>query len=166
MAEWSKVTDFGSELEIAAVHIIPLLSVKGQNNKRIVWKRVNAEEKQMNCELTMNVLLTSEFVLCASSRQSEGKMSDVQKDKSERHRHKTNMNLEENNPCLKEHRASLKCLDKNGYDKDACGNYFANYRACMGFWNRVRAERRQRGIKPELPPVTEREAIRREHYGK
>uniref|UniRef100_A0A1B6M6U7 Coiled-coil-helix-coiled-coil-helix domain-containing protein 7 n=1 Tax=Graphocephala atropunctata TaxID=36148 RepID=A0A1B6M6U7_9HEMI len=87
-------------------------------------------------------------------------------DKSERHRHKTNVNLEENNPCLKEHKASLNCLDKNGYDKDACSDYFANYRACMGFWNRVKSDRRRNGITPEMPPLDQRDAIRREHFGK
>lgn len=84
--------------------------------------------------------------------------------KSASHTNKTKMNREENHPCLKEHRASLKCLEKNASNQDSCRRYFDNYNACMGFWNNVKSMRRRRGITPELPPVEEREAIIKEHY--
>uniref|UniRef100_A0A147BFC9 Coiled-coil-helix-coiled-coil-helix domain-containing protein 7 n=1 Tax=Ixodes ricinus TaxID=34613 RepID=A0A147BFC9_IXORI len=39
-----------------------------------------------------------------------------------------------NNPCLKEQRLSLKCLDDNGYDKKKCESFFVNYTVCQKFW--------------------------------
>ncbi|XP_054288150.1 coiled-coil-helix-coiled-coil-helix domain-containing protein 7 [Macrosteles quadrilineatus] len=86
--------------------------------------------------------------------------------RSARNIHSTNVALEQNNPCLRESQASLKCLDRNGYDNDKCQDFFANYKACLKFWTKVRRERRWKGIKPELPPLEEREAIRNEYYKK
>ena len=34
-------------------------------------------------------------------------------------------------PCEAEHVQSLQCLDKNGYDKSKCGDFFDRYNACM-----------------------------------
>ncbi|CAN8002107.1 unnamed protein product [Ixodes hexagonus] len=73
---------------------------------------------------------------------------------------------EQNNPCLKEQRLSLKCLDENGYDKDKCTFFFVNYNVCQKFWLSVMKERRVLGIEPALPPPEEREAIKRERLRK
>lgn len=94
-------------------------------------------------------------------------MTEVRKqDMPSSHKHKTNMGMAENHPCLTEHKTSLKCLDRNGYNKDECQAAFDNYKACMAFWQNIKGERRSKGIKPLLPPLEEREAIRQEHYGK
>lgn len=82
------------------------------------------------------------------------------------HKHKTNLGLAENNPCLTEHKASLKCLDVHGYNRDMCEDKFKNYNSCMEFWLNIKKDRRRKGIEPILPPLEEREAIRKEHYGK
>lgn len=71
-----------------------------------------------------------------------------------------------NNPCLKEHKMSLDCLDRNGYKHDKCGLQFANYKACREFWNRVQAERRRQGIYPYLPYPEDREKIQAEYFAK
>lgn len=39
-----------------------------------------------------------------------------------------------NNPCVKEQKLSLKCLDDNGYDKEKCTSFFVNYNMCQKFW--------------------------------
>lgn len=69
---------------------------------------------------------------------------------------------EYNNPCLKEQKLSLKCLDDNGYDKKKCSVFFANYTVCQNFWLEITKERRAKGIYPYLPPPEERETIKRE----
>lgn len=81
-------------------------------------------------------------------------------------KHSPKIDMAENNPCLAEHKASLKCLDVHGYDKDMCQDKFANYQACVDFWQKIKNERKRNGIKPVLPPLEEREAIRKQHYGK
>ncbi|XP_034942728.1 coiled-coil-helix-coiled-coil-helix domain-containing protein 7 [Chelonus insularis] len=75
----------------------------------------------------------------------------------------TRLTSSENNPCLKEHYLSLKCLDDNQYDHDACLWYFENYKNCKGFWNDVMHDRRSKGITPILPPVEEREKMKEEY---
>ncbi|KAH8378806.1 hypothetical protein KR009_001433 [Drosophila setifemur] len=74
-----------------------------------------------------------------------------------------NLNAERDNPCLKEQDLSFKCLNKNNFDRDKCEFYFANYNNCKEFWNKVRADRRAKGIAPYLPPIEEREAIKSEY---
>ncbi|KAH8305673.1 coiled-coil-helix-coiled-coil-helix domain-containing protein 7 [Drosophila kikkawai] len=71
-----------------------------------------------------------------------------------------NQNAERDNPCLKEQELSFKCLNKNNFDHEKCEVYFANYNNCKEFWNKVRSERRAKGIAPYLPPVEERDAIK------
>lgn len=68
-----------------------------------------------------------------------------------------------NNPCLKEQRLSLKCLDEMQYDKEKCERYFDNYRRCQNFWIRVTKDRRINGIRPYLPPPEEREAVKKRY---
>uniref|UniRef100_A0A1B0CDV1 Coiled-coil-helix-coiled-coil-helix domain-containing protein 7 n=1 Tax=Lutzomyia longipalpis TaxID=7200 RepID=A0A1B0CDV1_LUTLO len=71
-----------------------------------------------------------------------------------------NPDAEKNNPCLKEQELSYKCLDKNNYDREKCEIFFQNYKNCKDFWNRVKSERKWKGIKPYLPDVSEREGIK------
>ncbi|XP_075525928.1 coiled-coil-helix-coiled-coil-helix domain-containing protein 7 isoform X2 [Dermacentor variabilis] len=42
--------------------------------------------------------------------------------------------LRNKNPCYKEQKLSMKCLEDNGYDYDKCQHYFDNFKACKGFW--------------------------------
>ncbi|XP_067005059.2 coiled-coil-helix-coiled-coil-helix domain-containing protein 7 isoform X2 [Anabrus simplex] len=70
---------------------------------------------------------------------------------------------EYNNPCIKEQEMSYKCLSDNGYDREKCSLQFANYKGCKEFWNRVRSDRRSKGIYPYLPVPEEREKIREEY---
>ncbi|KAH8405275.1 hypothetical protein KR222_001015 [Zaprionus bogoriensis] len=74
-----------------------------------------------------------------------------------------NANAERDNPCLKEQELSFKCLNKTNFDREKCEVYFANYNNCKEFWNKVRSERRAKGIVPYLPPVEERAAIKAEY---
>jgi len=76
------------------------------------------------------------------------------------------MNSEYNNPCIKELRLAYKCLDDNNYDREKCLNYFANYKTCRDFWDRVKADRTNRGIKPYLPWPEERAVIKEEYMKK
>ena len=59
-------------------------------------------------------------------------------------------------PCWKENKISLKCLDENGYNKGYCQKEFENYRNCKGFWNSVSWARKRKGLFP-LTPETEEE---------
>ncbi|XP_008544557.1 coiled-coil-helix-coiled-coil-helix domain-containing protein 7 [Microplitis demolitor] len=73
----------------------------------------------------------------------------------------------ENNPCLKEHRLSLKCIADNYENKnEACAVYFDNYKACKKFWNNVYSDRKRRGVEPYLPPPDEREKIKSDYLSK
>uniref|UniRef100_A0A0V0G865 Coiled-coil-helix-coiled-coil-helix domain-containing protein 7 n=1 Tax=Triatoma dimidiata TaxID=72491 RepID=A0A0V0G865_TRIDM len=85
-------------------------------------------------------------------------MKEVPKKKVER------FSDEENNPCLKEHNMSLNCLSQNNYDPDECQKYFQNYKLCKSFWNEVRRYRRINGIRPLLPPPSERESIKAKYF--
>jgi cytochrome c oxidase assembly protein subunit 23 len=38
------------------------------------------------------------------------------------------------NPCEMEEKQSMKCLDKNNYDKSKCEYYFLQYRECKKQW--------------------------------
>lgn len=46
-------------------------------------------------------------------------------------------------PCAEEHDASLKCLDKNNYDRSKCVDYFERYKSCKKWEVETRAERRK-----------------------
>ena len=52
------------------------------------------------------------------------------------------------NPCLEQSKASMKCLDRNNYNKDKCQEYFDAYKECKKAWNEWRAERRRKGLPP------------------
>ncbi|XP_074110815.1 coiled-coil-helix-coiled-coil-helix domain-containing protein 7 [Cotesia typhae] len=70
----------------------------------------------------------------------------------------------ETNPCLKEHRLSMKCIADNYKDKDkVCAVYFDNYKACKKFWSNVVSERRLQGLRPYLPLPDEREKIKSDY---
>uniref|UniRef100_A0A182YBH8 Coiled-coil-helix-coiled-coil-helix domain-containing protein 7 n=1 Tax=Anopheles stephensi TaxID=30069 RepID=A0A182YBH8_ANOST len=73
-----------------------------------------------------------------------------------------NYEAEKNNPCLKEQELSYKCLSKNNFDHGKCELYYANYNNCKEFWNKIRADRRAKGIVPYLPEVADRESIKAE----
>jgi cytochrome c oxidase assembly protein subunit 23 len=45
---------------------------------------------------------------------------------------------DEKDPCADEARLSMKCLNDNGFDKNACRVHFENYKACKTFWMKVR----------------------------
>jgi len=70
---------------------------------------------------------------------------------------------DETNPCSAEGAASMKCLSKNNYNKEACGMYFENYNNCKKFWGQVQRARRIAGIYPLLPPIPEREGIKEKY---
>ncbi|EDV97267.1 coiled-coil-helix-coiled-coil-helix domain-containing protein 7 [Drosophila grimshawi] len=74
-----------------------------------------------------------------------------------------NPNAERDNPCLREQELSFNCLNKNNFDRDICEVYFANYNNCKEFWNKVRSDRRAKGIEPYLPPIEERAAIKADY---
>jgi len=69
----------------------------------------------------------------------------------------------EKDPCSVEGKASLKCLNDNNYNRSMCQQAFDNYKACKKFWGSVSLNRSRAGIKPVLPPVDERDAIKREY---
>lgn len=68
-----------------------------------------------------------------------------------------------NNPCLKEQKLSMKCLEDNAYDYDKCQDYFENFKACKGFWLSIYKDRRKKGIHPAMPPPEERDSIKQEY---
>ncbi|KAI8378612.1 hypothetical protein BD560DRAFT_325083 [Blakeslea trispora] len=49
------------------------------------------------------------------------------------------------NPCALEEKASMKCLDKNNYDKSACSYYFMQYKECKKKWMEERRALRRAG---------------------
>ncbi|XP_063585148.1 uncharacterized protein LOC134762546 [Penaeus indicus] len=77
----------------------------------------------------------------------------------------TNTLHEENNPCIKEYNLSMKCLYEKVMNRESCGLYFDNYRICKTFWTRIIRDRRRRGIIPVVPPVSEREKVKKEYLG-
>ncbi|EFI27381.1 hypothetical protein CC1G_14852 [Coprinopsis cinerea okayama7 len=48
-------------------------------------------------------------------------------------------------PCAAASKASMDCLDRNNYDRDACLEYFKAYRECKNTWIRQRKEDRHAG---------------------
>lgn len=75
-----------------------------------------------------------------------------------------NPNAEKNNPCLREQELSYKCLDRNNFDREKCEVYFANYKNCRAFWDKVKTERRRAGLHPILPEVEDRPKIKEEYF--
>ena len=67
------------------------------------------------------------------------------------------------NPCLKESKASMRCLmDTNG-DKTKCQRFFDNYNECKTFWYEVTKSRRIAGISPSLPLLNDRQAFLKQY---
>ena len=56
------------------------------------------------------------------------------------------------NYCLKETKASYKCLSDNNYDREACKKYFDAYKECKREFNELKAQRRRQGLFPQPPP--------------
>ncbi|KAI9268860.1 hypothetical protein BDA99DRAFT_502834 [Phascolomyces articulosus] len=49
------------------------------------------------------------------------------------------------NPCALEEKQSMKCLDKNNYDKSKCDYFFLQYRECKKKWLEERRQLRRAG---------------------
>ncbi|XP_057666915.1 coiled-coil-helix-coiled-coil-helix domain-containing protein 7 [Diorhabda carinulata] len=77
-----------------------------------------------------------------------------------------NTEAEENNPCLKEQELTYKCFHDNSFDKEACQLQIENYKLCKSFWYSVQKERRKQGVRPVMPPLSERDSIKREFFAK
>ncbi|XP_047358117.1 coiled-coil-helix-coiled-coil-helix domain-containing protein 7 isoform X2 [Vespa velutina] len=63
----------------------------------------------------------------------------------------------------KEHDLSLQCLSDNNYIRDACQDYFQNYRICQKFWKKIVVDRKRKNIKPYLPSPEDRENVKNEY---
>ncbi|XP_055856642.1 coiled-coil-helix-coiled-coil-helix domain-containing protein 7 [Episyrphus balteatus] len=74
-----------------------------------------------------------------------------------------NENAERDNPCLKEQELTYKCLHKYNFDREKCEVFFANYNNCKDFWNKVRLDRRGKGIYPNIPAPEDRAEIKAEY---
>ena len=61
----------------------------------------------------------------------------------------------EKDPCWRENRLSMKCLDDNSYNKGLCQREFDNYKTCKTFWNSVSWGRRRAGLYPLIPESEE-----------
>ncbi|RXW22407.1 hypothetical protein EST38_g3470 [Candolleomyces aberdarensis] len=48
-------------------------------------------------------------------------------------------------PCAEASKASMDCLNRNNYDRDACLEYFQAYRECKNAWIQQRKEDRRAG---------------------
>ncbi|KAF9485470.1 hypothetical protein BDN70DRAFT_910104 [Pholiota conissans] len=48
-------------------------------------------------------------------------------------------------PCADASKASMDCLNRNDYDRDACLEYFQAYRECKNSWIQQRKEDRRAG---------------------
>ena len=55
---------------------------------------------------------------------------------------------EESNYCLDEANASMQCLSKYGYNKNACERYFDMYKDCKKEFNAIKSQRRKQGLSP------------------
>ncbi|EDR14099.1 uncharacterized protein LACBIDRAFT_244368 [Laccaria bicolor S238N-H82] len=48
-------------------------------------------------------------------------------------------------PCAAASKASMDCLNRNNYDRDACLDYFQAYRDCKNSWIQQRKDDRRAG---------------------
>ncbi|KAF8349518.1 hypothetical protein F5887DRAFT_1270347 [Amanita rubescens] len=48
-------------------------------------------------------------------------------------------------PCAAASEASMECMNRNDYDRDACLDYFQAYRDCKKAWIQQRKEDRRAG---------------------
>ncbi|XP_025995741.1 coiled-coil-helix-coiled-coil-helix domain-containing protein 7 isoform X1 [Solenopsis invicta] len=93
--------------------------------------------------------------------------SDIEERANVTSRRALRRNQETDNPCYKEHLQSLRCLESNQADRNACEPYFLNYKNCKNFWRdhfslqaSVQQDRKLKGIEPYLPPLEERVKIK------
>ncbi|OJA10689.1 hypothetical protein AZE42_01034 [Rhizopogon vesiculosus] len=49
-------------------------------------------------------------------------------------------------PCEQAAKASLSCMDHNGYNRDKCMDFFQAYRDCKKAWLEQRREDRRAGL--------------------
>ena len=70
----------------------------------------------------------------------------------------------EKDPCWRENKQSMKCLDDNDYNKSMCKVEFENYKTCKGFWNQVSWARRREGRYPLVPATEEERALFKRKY--
>ncbi|CAG9829088.1 unnamed protein product [Diabrotica balteata] len=77
-----------------------------------------------------------------------------------------NTEAEERNPCLKEQDLTFKCFHDHSFDKEACETAIDNYKLCKSFWFAVQKDRRKQGIRPVMPPLSERDNIKRDFFSK
>ncbi|KAF9530361.1 hypothetical protein CPB83DRAFT_176154 [Crepidotus variabilis] len=57
-------------------------------------------------------------------------------------RHSTSQFID---PCSAASKASIDCLDRNNYNRDACLEYFQAYRDCKNAWIKQRKDDRRAG---------------------
>merc|ERR1712093_491847 len=49
-------------------------------------------------------------------------------------------------PCEDARKESMRCLDKNNYNRDACTDFFKSYRECKKKWLNQRRDDRRAGL--------------------
>jgi cytochrome c oxidase assembly protein subunit 23 len=49
-------------------------------------------------------------------------------------------------PCEDARKESMRCLDKNNYNRDACTEFFKSYRECKKKWLNQRRDDRRAGM--------------------
>ena len=67
-------------------------------------------------------------------------------------------------PCWRENKQSMKCLDDNNYNKSYCQTEFENYKNCKGFWNNVYWARKREGRYPLMPETEEERNLFKQKY--
>ena len=67
-------------------------------------------------------------------------------------------------PCWKENKRSMKCLDENDYIKGKCQKEFENYNNCKAFWNSIYWARKRAGKYPFLPESEEERDLYKQKY--
>lgn len=68
----------------------------------------------------------------------------------------------EKDPCFQEADISLSCQQDSGFDPESCLREVENFKTCKTFWHNVKRERIKAGLHPPLPPVEEREQIKKD----
>merc|ERR1712086_650208 len=63
--------------------------------------------------------------------------------KNHRSHGSTRKGSHESNPCAGAYKVSLKCLDRNDYDRSKCQDYFEVYKECMAEWQKAKRARRR-----------------------
>ena len=73
-------------------------------------------------------------------------------------------NISGQDPCWRENRMSMKCLDDSNYNKSLCQVEFENYNKCKAFWNTISWARRRAGKYPLIPETDEERAKYKQIY--